>query len=562
MAEKILNTRIQLKYDELSSWNNSTIGLKKGEIAIATVSAAAGKELTEPVIMMKVGEDGVKTFSQLPWALHAKASDVYGWAKQTSAQFVDSFLAMVGADGTTMQAKLDGIFATDQALADAVSALEKKITDLSVAAIEGRVKALEDYKATHGDIVTHNASEFAPADIDTGVHAVALTSGTNNGTLKLTVDGVDEDNIAVKGLGSAAFTDTTAYATAAQGTKADNAAVKSEVDTALAGKADKSVVEAMYTNDQIDGLLATKQDTIPANTYDAYGAAADVLGTSSDAATANTVYGAKAAAAAAQSDATTAKTKIEAFLDTVTPDGSADIIDTLTEINNYVGEHGEEFAALSEKVTKIEDGTTATKAGDLTAELEAEIKGYTVANATKAADADKLGGQDPSYYATATSVTDITKDNGAIDAKIAAYNTSKSFGDIITHNVAEFATAAQGTNADTAYGWGDHSQAGYAKTADLGELATKDSLTAADVGAATAGDITTAIEALDSSVAATAADGDKVSVLTGVTQADGKLTDKTEVKLAAIAKTGNVNDLIQTEGDVLVFNCGTATLVI
>ena len=49
---------------------------------------------------------------------------------------------------------------------------------------------------------------------------------------------------------------------------------------------------------------------------------------------------------------------------------------------------------------------------------------------------------------------------------------------------------------------------------------------------------------LASSVTATAEADNQVSVLTGVTQANGKLTDKTEVKLAAIAKTGNVNDLI------------------
>lgn len=72
------------------------------------------------------------------------------------------------------------------------------------------------------------------------------------------------------------------------------------------------------------------------------------------------------------------------------------------------------------------------------------------------------------------------------------------------------------------------------------------------------GKITNAINALDSSVSATAESGNQVSVLTGVTQTNGKLTAKTEVKLAAIAKTGNVNDLIQTSGDVLIFDCGGA----
>ena len=33
-----------------------------------------------------------------------------------------------------------------------------------------------------------------------------------------------------------------------------------------------------------------------------------------------------------------------------------------------------------------------------------------------------------------------------------------------------------------------------------------------------------------------------------------------DASLAAIAKTGNVNDLIQTAGDVLVFDCGTSAI--
>ncbi|MDR2770017.1 MAG: hypothetical protein LBB08_01045, partial [Rickettsiales bacterium] len=67
---------------------------------------------------------------------------------------------------------------------------------------------------------------------------------TNNGTVKLTVGGTATDNIAVKGLGSAAYTASTAYATAAQGAKADSAVqpaalnnyvLKTEVTSGLAG---------------------------------------------------------------------------------------------------------------------------------------------------------------------------------------------------------------------------------------------------------------------------------------------------------------------------------------
>lgn len=77
-----------------------------------------------------------------------------------------------------------------------------------------------------------------------------------------------------------------------------------------------------------------------------------------------------------------------------------------------------------------------------------------------------------------------------------------------------------------------------------------------------AGTAAAAVAALDSSVAATAASGNAYSVLTGVTQTDGQLTGKSEVTLAAIAKTGNVNDLVQTSGDVMVFYCGSSSVLV
>ena len=82
---------------------------------------------------------------------------------------------------------------------------------------------------------------------------------------------------------------------------------------------------------------------------------------------------------------------------------------------------------------------------------------------------------------------------------------------------------------------------------------------------ATAGQVKNAIDSavnnIDVAVSATAADGNQYSVLTGFEIEDGVLKSNsvTEVKLAAIAKTGNVSDLIQSSGDVLVFNCGNAT---
>lgn len=124
---KNISTRIGLKIDTLSNWESSNIGLLAGELAIATVAAGAGSGLTEPVIMIKVGEDGVKTFKDLDWALHAKASDVYGWAKKSEADFVNGFLALTNGTNTLEQI-LDNVFAKD---ADVTERLNQLKTELA-----------------------------------------------------------------------------------------------------------------------------------------------------------------------------------------------------------------------------------------------------------------------------------------------------------------------------------------------------------------------------------------------------------------------------------------------
>lgn len=77
------------------------------------------------------------------------------------------------------------------------------------------------------DLASGVQASLAKADSALQSHqTVKLESGTDNGTLKLTVNGIATDNIAVKNLGSAAFTAASNYATAAQGAKADSAVQK------------------------------------------------------------------------------------------------------------------------------------------------------------------------------------------------------------------------------------------------------------------------------------------------------------------------------------------------
>lgn len=87
MADKILKTRLQLKYDTLSAWSlieNSFVPYA-GEVCVVSVPQGQDElslQEKQPAILFKVG-DGKTTFKQLPWA-SGLAADVFGWAKESS----------------------------------------------------------------------------------------------------------------------------------------------------------------------------------------------------------------------------------------------------------------------------------------------------------------------------------------------------------------------------------------------------------------------------------------------------------------------------------------------
>lgn len=79
MADKILNTRILLKYDTYENWTTNNPVLKAGEIAIATVPSNQDGVQNAPSVLMKVG-DGTTDYKNLKF-VSGLAADVYGWAK-------------------------------------------------------------------------------------------------------------------------------------------------------------------------------------------------------------------------------------------------------------------------------------------------------------------------------------------------------------------------------------------------------------------------------------------------------------------------------------------------
>lgn len=101
------------------------------------------------------------------------------------------------------------------------------------------------------------AADAAKAAADAKVGAVSLASGVANGTVKLTVDGVDTE-VAVKGLGSAAYTAADAYDAAGKAQElvnAHNISAEAHADirqsvTALAEKVGGRATGYVFANEQ------------------------------------------------------------------------------------------------------------------------------------------------------------------------------------------------------------------------------------------------------------------------------------------------------------------------
>ena len=583
-----LKTRIQLKYDTLANWNASTFILKKGEVAIATIETDDPAQTHLQPIMFKVG-DGTKTFSQLGW-VSAKAADVYSWAKKSEAQFTEWVKTLITVDDISLtdyykKTEVNELLKTnsetdqkhaDDAIKTAIESLD--VTDTAVTGkyvsavseVDGKIAvSREDLpvytlaSGTANGTVAFNGADVAVTGLgsaaytNTNAYATAaqgekadsavqsVASGTANGTIK--VDGTD---IAVTGLGSAAYTEASAYATAAQGTKADSAVQKVTVlGKELSNGGSVSADEAKTAL----GLKSAAYEE--ASAFDTAGSAATVLGTAADEATANTVYGAKAAAAKAQADIDAffaAADKGDAALDTLREiqdflDSSDGTVQTL--VNDVAGNKAaiEDIVDGTTVVAKATNADTAAEASGLNASGVAAVKAVKVdnaANADKAADADKLGG---------AAAADYLKKADA-----------PGYDDILTKTAAEagyqpkgnYATAAQGAKADTAV-----------QPATLNNYYTKteadaEFMNASEVDAKISGlNLATTYEPIGAeSRAKTYADGLASNYATAAqgAKADSALQEITTTENGGL-KVTNKNEIDIDDSVVFVFDCGNAT---
>lgn len=340
--EKILNTRIQLKYDSYAAWVENNPTLKPGEVAIAKLVS----DVTIPIdeaenapVLFKVGPGA---FNDLPWA-SALAADVYEWAKKNEVKTEGEGNAVTAAgikDGFLTFTKGE-TFATKAELEELRDGLEADTNTQYHFEVPTSGDNAHKLVITKKDITDSAFVDYEVVDLLT---AAELTEALNNYYTKAEVDEIVEGiNDKIDGLDESITTvaEGTGISVSDTGTGNDHAyTVSLNVDGA---KTALGLQDAAY--ETVANLNAT-----------AKGYADAVLGTDADVAGAQTVHGANKLAAAA-------KARIDAFIDG-TDDADA-VIDTLVEIQSFMTAETGEFVALSNKVTNIENGTTHTVAKSL-----------------------------------------------------------------------------------------------------------------------------------------------------------------------------------------------------
>ncbi len=181
MAEKILNTRIQLKYDTLANWEASTFKLKAGELAIVSLGnvkdGTTAGEVNQHPVLFKVGT-GDHTFSQLPFA-SALAADVHAWAKASDVKLNGKNIEFVNGDTVVKTVAINFITESEakgyitEALKDysttaqmeAAIKVEKDRAELAESGLSERIAAFEGTGA--GSVAEAKAAaDAAQADVD------------------------------------------------------------------------------------------------------------------------------------------------------------------------------------------------------------------------------------------------------------------------------------------------------------------------------------------------------------------------------------------------------------
>lgn len=220
MAEKLIKTRLKLKYDTFANWEKvkTTFVPLKGEVCFVEVPDAVDPIRNAPSVLFKIG-DGTKTFGELNFG-SALAADVYSWAKASGITVSGNDAAGSFITGLTWDTEHNKLVVTK---GNAPTIGNGKLTikvGTDTKTFTANQPTGSDIAITLGTAATHAYTDFDEAGAASDVHT-ALLGATGDAAGTLTIHGIKKAAEAAQ-----------SAATAAQNT-ADNKTTLAEVKTAI-----------------------------------------------------------------------------------------------------------------------------------------------------------------------------------------------------------------------------------------------------------------------------------------------------------------------------------------
>lgn len=501
MATKTFNTRIQNKIDTFENWTTNNPVLLAGEVAIVTVPAEAGAVEQEPATLLKVG-NGTSRFNNLPW-VSGLAANVFDWALQATKPTYQA-TEIQGLDDY-ISGKVEDTNTTYQIIASGTNGIQLQSKEIGE----------EDWTNVGSPITI----------------TYTLAPGSANGTVAF-----NGSDVAVKGLKSAAYAEASAF---------DAAGAATAVQSAVTGTAEDAATALTlnglkkYVDQEVGGAETAASEAIAALDVAAVTAAqGEIISAVSQADGLISVSKRSLVAAdipaIGQEKVTGLTTALAGKQDTLvfntTYNSQTNKAATMTDIQNAV-------SGLSGAMHYVGESTTDPSTGTATVEGHEDwVSGDVVTYQSKEYVYDgenwrELG--DESSYAIKGSIVDA---DIAPNANIA----QSKIANLVT-DLASKATPADITNAIQALDMASVSITTGNKIASIQEV---DGVVSVTTGAIVAADIPALA----------------IDKITGLQDALDAKADNSAI--STISKTGNINDAIQSEGDYLVFNCGSSSTVI
>lgn len=579
------NTRIQLKYDTYNNWYTNNPVLKTGELAIAEIPADTGTVPNEPAYLLKVG-NGTDHFNDLDW-ISGKAADVYGWAKAATKP-------------TYQASEITGL---EDFIAGKIQDTNTKYQIVKNGNMGFKLQSQEKGVGTWTDV--NEITLTAPV--------YTLAEGSTNGTVAF-----NGEDVPVHGLGSAAYTESSAYdaagaasgvQTTLTGTASDASTVNTiygakkytdekaaAAKTAAEGHADGLIAaldsdgqtagtgEVISVVSQANGVITVQKKTlaeadIPALTTAKITGLDTALAGKQDTLVFNTAYNASSNKAATMADVTNAVSGLSGAMHyigesttdpaggTATVEGhedwaSGDVVTYKAKEYVYDGEDWRELGdessfAVKGSIVDADIAAGANIAQSKIAGLETALAGKaTPANITSAIQALDMASVS---VGTGKKITAIEEVDGVVSVTtgdIAAGDIPELPQSKITNLTTDLAAKADATTVTALDGRVDALETAIGEGGSVAQQITE-AINALDKGDSnTPNQFVTSVSQNNGLISVARAQP-VIANISGLQEAlDLKANDD---DLATVAKTGKIDDLTQTA--IIIFNCGSSNTV-